>query len=76
MEDTMEQFYKVITKSGHEDYYYAPTAQAAILEAEQDYGKGIAVRIATYGEADCGGTCQAHRNFFNNSKKLLGSNDI
>ena len=76
MEETMEQFYKVISRAGDEDYLYAPTAQAAILEAEQRYGKGIAARIATYGEEECGGTCEAHRNIFKNSIQVFSSNDI
>ena len=60
----MEKTYVVIGADGRTEYIYAPTAQAAILEVSEYLIRPYAVRAATYGEWECGGTCEAHKKIF------------
>ncbi len=49
--DTM---FTITTPGGISDYYYADTMAEAFIDAHRDYGEGITIRPAWYGEWKCG----------------------
>ena len=54
MANLQEQTYAAISPDGTTDYFYAKSMFAAYIEAHQNYGPGVVIRPAWYGEWDCG----------------------
>lgn len=46
--------FTVTTPVGGTSYFYAETMAEAFLEALEEYGEGITIRPAWYGEWECG----------------------